>query len=1316
MSCAAHCAALAPSIFSAAQAGEPAMQSSALPSHTVDQDALDDLFGGNLDVESLAPPDEHFYPQSDEDADADAAFSRADDSNRTIDAAPGSVEDFKSDEAYAAREAERLKKRESLFSRLNPRQAEAVNGPAVSTLILAGAGSGKTSVLTARIARRIEMGTPARSTLAVTFTNKASEEMKVRLRELMDKKTVGDIWVGTFHSLSNKILRENFEAAGLPKSFAILDTDGQEAICRGALKDLGLTKSAVKEAKKLEKAAAQASLLASADPLAGIGNNGGLDAAGALTADDVEDDGEVNEFVTPSQCVKYISSRKEAGEKPHPPTSVNTMSTDVDQMEAVFQMYQERCAKSGLLDFQDLLTKTVDLLEHDALVRVKYKSRFTTILVDEFQDTNDIQYRWLELLKGDNAHVMAVGDDYQSIYGFRGANPENMFRFRDEMTATKEFPHGRIVKLEENYRSLPHILAAANAIIGNNSGQMEKTLFSSKPDSGEKLDVVAFGSDRFEAGAIAKEIHRLVREDKVEPAEIAVLYRTNMQSRLIEQELNKLGVPLTVYGGYRFFERQEVKNVLAYLDLVTDMTRDLSFSRVANIPARGLGDRTIEELRQMAKSRGISMMEMVGERSESMARHPASVGNAAAQKKQRILESFANIIVELSELTATMPLHRVIERVIERTGLKDFYLAEAKNSKASQEEAEDRISNLEELVSAAKQFELDNPELGTGAEQLPEYMAHVALMTSTSESDMSRKNTVSLMTVHSSKGLEFDEVFVSGLEETVFPHSRAIAEDEMGGNGKSMAEAMKDIGTDADDEGSDYVEPGDGPGIREERRLMYVAITRARKRVSLSYARERMVNGEIKRYEPSRFLEEIPAKRVNLIDDAERHADARNSGGRQSYGNKSKGYGNHEYGGDAYDNGRAGRATPKAAAPRTELRKQTAFEDAVLVTNPLIAGAGSVRVVSERRSGVSVLPGEVVVHGDRRHAVLGNHDYVLQNHLDDVERKMVVDAHKADYLADLALQGPMFLVTQEYASRVAKGEKLALSCWCAPRACHLDHVAENVAKMANAMLTGTQELVGGPAGRQIAFIGTAGRDKDIPMSSKLWDAMFEDAKTRVRPDDTAVSGGAAWSDHLAVALYLGGFVKHLRLHLPAPLVNGSFEGEERKSSGSTTNYYHGLFKRITGVDGILDIARAIARGAEVTYEPVANGFGAMRARNQKVATGLDEMNAYTFGEGEVPKDGGTKMTWDMCTNARKTHIALAPLAAAPAMPRPAVVADAAATSQAARSAAPKPWDKPWLRRAPGEDGAALSVATQPSEQTRTRLAGLGRRPGAPRPR
>ena len=981
--------------------------------------------------------------------------------------------------------------REALFAHLNDRQREAVFMPNQSALVLAAAGSGKTSVLTARIAHLITKGAAPvhpRAILAVTFTNKASIEMRDRLRKLLDRRTVNTLWVGTFHSLCNRMLRDNAEAAGLPKSFAILDVDGQQAMCRGILKDLGLTRSAVKESKAKKVASAQVSMLfdgpditegAAAAPTA----DERLAAAGALSAQeaDVVDGGDAGEFVTPAQCANYINSRKEAGQAPRPPVHVvSPSSQDVEQMEAVFFEYQTRCNRSGLLDFQDLLTRTVKLLEEDRGVREAMQARFETILVDEFQDTNDIQYRWLSLLKSPTAHVMAVGDDDQSIYAFRGAKPENMGLFLRDMASRREGTSnvpGSMIKLEHNYRSLPHILEVANAIIDRNTNRLGKILRTDKPDSGEFVDLAFFGGGNFEATAIADSIHEMVRDKGVQPSEIAILYRANQQSRILEAELNKRGLPLTVYGGFRFYERQEVKFVLSYLSLICDPDHDIALAKVANFPPRGLGERTLEELRQDAQIKDCTMLDLIVKRAKEREEGGSFPGGMVALKKQMLMEQFADIILGLFESSQNMPLHELIQATIERSGLGAHYAAEAAESGGPGEGGDERLANMGELVSAACQFLIDNSELEEQdtVSQLTEYLAHVALMTSTSESDMNAKNTISLMTVHSAKGLEFDHVFVTGLEEKSFPHARAIDEDAVW-----VPENPKD-------------RSGDGPAIQEERRLMYVAVTRARKTLQLSHCSQRLVNGEIRQMDASRFIGELPAHRIRHIDD------------RQEKGSPQKPVRNAFAGLARGPRSAAGASAPPAA-----------------------------RSTSDRR--------------------------------------------------------------------------------------------------------------------RVALIGTAGRDKEhaTSMTPALWQAMVTDAQGRVRPTDAVISGGAAWADHLAVRLFLDGHAAALQLHLPAPLgADGRFVGPGINAGGSAAsaaNYYHDLFKRSAGVDGLKDIAQAIARGATVTAEPEGPGYGAMMARNKHVAAGCDNMVAYTWGDADIPADGGTKSTWDMARNADRVHVGLAAIA------------------------------------------------------------------------
>jgi DNA helicase-2/ATP-dependent DNA helicase PcrA len=709
--------------------------------------------------------------------------------------------------------------REKLLARFNGEQAEAVASDYVSVLVLAGAGSGKTSALTGRIAYLTNDGLAPWSIMAVTFTNKSSKEMSNRLKKAIAREDVSKMWIGTFHSLCNRMLRENHDAAGLPANFGILDADGQEAVVKPLMIDAGLI---VKRAK--------------GDPL--------------------EDKQTSREKMTPGKVVKFINRNKEFGIAPD---EVEVVGENDENMIEMYRQYNKACAAQGLLDFSDLLYRTVEMLEKNAELRGKYRDRFKAILVDEFQDTNDIQYRWLMQIKGEKAFVMAVGDDDQSIYAFRGAKPSNMQKFMREVTATPERPAGYVIKLEQNYRSLPFILDSANAVIGKNTQRLGKDLWTSAPDNGEKIQCTEFADGRFEAERIASDIHRSIRDKKVSASEVAVLYRTNTQSRNIEQELNKLGVPVIVYGGQKFYARAEVKNVLAYLDLTCFLDRDISFARVVNFPKRGIGERTVEDLRQEAKTLDKSMMEMIAYKTDN----PADFGGSGTLRTHQILSQFSDLIMSFAEEAANCTLSQLIETIVVQSGMKKHYQEE------DAAEAEERLNNIGELVSAARQFEIENPDLTTAAQQLPDYLNFVALMTSTSEADMDKKNAVSLMTVHSAKGLEFDHVYIAGLEEGMFPHARSL--EGSGGSSNNFEDLWKNQDPEKTFENEeDFVEEPkllDSDELKEERRLMYVAITRARKQLHISYANRRMVNGQDKEFEVSRFIAEIPSARMKFTKD-----------------------------------------------------------------------------------------------------------------------------------------------------------------------------------------------------------------------------------------------------------------------------------------------------------------------------------------------------------------------------------------------------------------------------------------------------------------
>lgn len=699
-----------------------------------------------------------------------------------------------------------------ILSGLNDRQAQAVSSGNESCLVLAGAGSGKTSVLTKRIAYLINDGIDPEAILAVTFTNKAAEEMKKRLRKIIGREAVDQTWMGTFHSLCNRILREEYRHANLPKDFVIIDTDDQETVVKNILKDI----------------------------------------MGSGTHDGSSLETEDGKKIKPSNIVSWINKQKEMGLTPS--------EADVDEKHELhadcYAEYQRVCANQGLLDFSDLLNRCVHLFENNVAVREKYKHRFQSILVDEFQDTNDIQYRWLQLIKGPSAFVMAVGDDDQSIYGFRGANPENMRQFVSEMASKNGTEN--IIRLEQNYRSLPFILESANHIISQNKNRLGKNLWSNGQDSNEKIRLVEYQNAFTEAQDIAKQIHKAIKSG-VNPSELAVLYRSNSQSRLIETELNKLALPVTVYGGYRFYDRQEVKLTLAYLDVICNFERDISFSKVVNTPPRGIGERTIEDLRQEARENGNSMIKQIIARSEIP---------GGKKGKQAILENFVSSLFEIAEEAEKLSLSELMSAVVRSMGIEEHY--------KSGDDFEERMSNISELISAAKQFEMENPDHKTASEALPEYLSFVALMTSTSESDMNKKNTVSLMTVHAAKGLEFDSVYVIGLEEEVFPSPHAVKEEQNVGNGRSIEDAYNDVGDDHFEDNLDDQEyEGTSELMQEERRLMYVAVTRARNMLHLSMARKKLVYGEEKQMMRSRFIEEIPKNRL------ETHIEPKQSGNYQ---------------------------------------------------------------------------------------------------------------------------------------------------------------------------------------------------------------------------------------------------------------------------------------------------------------------------------------------------------------------------------------------------------------------------------------------------
>ena len=674
-----------------------------------------------------------------------------------------------------------------LLAGLNAEQLAAVTLPAGHALILAGAGSGKTRVLTTRIAWLLQQGlaTPG-GILAVTFTNKAAKEMQARLAAMLPVN-VRSMWIGTFHGLCNRLLRAHHQAAGLAQTFQILDTQDQLSALKRLCKEHNVDE----------------------------------------------------QRFPPKQLQYFIANCKEEGLRPR-----NVPSHDEEGRKKVelYQLYEQQCQREGVVDFGELMLRSYELLRDNDPLRVHYQRRFRHILVDEFQDTNRLQYLWLKQLAGDEegghlqaqGSVMAVGDDDQSIYAFRGARVGNMQDF------VREFGVRQTIKLEENYRSHSHILDCANQLISHNQGRLGKNLRTSQ-GAGEPVRVFEAASDIDEARWMVEEITQLTRQEGLARREVAILYRSNAQSRVIESQLFNAGLPYRVYGGLRFFERAEIKHALAYLRLIENPQDDNSFLRVANFPARGIGARSLEVLQDQARAQGCTLHDAV-----------ASVPGAAGAK----LSAFVALLQLLREAAEGQSLRQIIEHMLQASGLLAHY--------RSEKEGQDRIENLQELVNAAESFvtqegfgrdavaltqspasqglDLDQPlqlppiDADTGETQSPlvAFLTHAALEAGDNQAQAGQ-DAVQLMTVHASKGLEFDAVFIGGLEEELFPHANAASDKQ---------------------------------GMEEERRLMYVAITRARQRLYLSHAQTRLLHGQTRYNLASRFLDELPEECLKRLSPA----------------------------------------------------------------------------------------------------------------------------------------------------------------------------------------------------------------------------------------------------------------------------------------------------------------------------------------------------------------------------------------------------------------------------------------------------------------
>ncbi|GAB5381375.1 MAG: DNA helicase II [Aliiglaciecola sp.] len=639
-----------------------------------------------------------------------------------------------------------------LLDQLNDKQREAVAAPASDMLVLAGAGSGKTRVLVHRMAWLMEVEKLAPfSILAVTFTNKAAREMRGRVERLMGS-ALNSMWIGTFHGLAHRLLRTHYKEAKLPENFQILDSDDQYRLVRRVIKSLNL------DEKNWQ----------------------------------------------PKSIQWYINGNKDEGLRPE---HIDTEGDPTKQtMKNIYQAYQQTCDRSGLVDFAELLLRAHELWVNNPLVLQHYQRRFRAILVDEFQDTNNIQYAWLRLLSCAENNMMIVGDDDQSIYGWRGANVENIQHF------LRDFPTAETVRLEQNYRSTGTILKAANAVIDNNQGRLGKNLWTDDSE-GEQISLYAGFNELDEARFIVSRIKEW--SDKGDPlTDCAILYRNNAQSRVLEEALLQESIAYRIYGGLRFFERQEIKDALAYLRIINQPIDDAAFERVINTPTRGLGDKTVGIIRENARQSELSMWQST----QTLLAEKRLPGRASTA-----LQGFVELILKMQTDIREMPLDKQADHVIKHSGLFAMYQAE------KGEKAQARIENLEELVTACKQFEV--PEEAENMTPLSAFLAHASLEAGESQAD-EHQDAVQMMTIHSAKGLEFPLVFLAGVEEGMFPSQMSNEE----------------------------------PGrLEEERRLCYVGMTRAMQKLFITYAESRRLYGQDKYHTPSRFVKEIPSECVEEV-------------------------------------------------------------------------------------------------------------------------------------------------------------------------------------------------------------------------------------------------------------------------------------------------------------------------------------------------------------------------------------------------------------------------------------------------------------------
>tara|TARA_Y100001960_G_scaffold314551_1_gene378902 strand:+ start:346 stop:2586 length:2241 start_codon:yes stop_codon:yes gene_type:complete len=655
-----------------------------------------------------------------------------------------------------------------LLSGLNNEQVKAVTLEEKSALVLAGAGSGKTRVLTTRISYLIQSKQVSpHNILAVTFTNKAAKEMLTRISNMLPINTQG-MWVGTFHGLCNRMLRAHHQDVGLPQAFQILDSSDQLAVIKRVLKEINVD----------------------------------------------------NEKFTPRQVQWFINNAKDDGLRG---SQVEVYDDFTRKMVEFYLAYEQQCNKEGVVDFAELLLRSYELLIRNEVLQKHYSSRFIHILVDEFQDTSQLQYKWLRLLAGNESSVFVVGDDDQSIYAFRGANTGNMKAFE------RDFNISGIIKLEQNYRSHGNILDAANALIRNNNGRLDKNLWTDE-GHGELLKVYNAPTDLDEAVFIVNEVKSLHAEG-IRLSEIGLLYRSNAQSRVLEHALFNASLSYRVYGGLRFFERQEVKHALAYLRMIANPNDDNALLRIINFPARGIGTRSLEQLQDSAKEQGGSLWQAALEKSSSGKGKKGN--NLISQIEKENIEaprkgvnSFVFLIESMRSDCLELPLPEIVDHMLVHSGLVDYY--------NNHREGANRLENLNELINAVTIYIQEVEDTSLTA-----FLAHAALEAGEHQSG-DDQDAIQLMTVHSAKGLEFKSVFLSGLEEGLFPHDNSY---------------------------------NDTGGLEEERRLMYVALTRAQRRMYLSFAQSRMLHGQTRYNVPSRFLKEIPQNLLKFLHPIQEFSD-----------------------------------------------------------------------------------------------------------------------------------------------------------------------------------------------------------------------------------------------------------------------------------------------------------------------------------------------------------------------------------------------------------------------------------------------------------